>query len=67
MSTPEVYVGSQLLDFLKNGALFRLFETKKNSCHCPFKQRPHQARIYQDILKEKLGPRTYTVSDQKSE
>jgi hypothetical protein len=33
MRTPAVHVGSQLLDFLKNGAQFRLFENRED--HMP--------------------------------
>jgi hypothetical protein len=30
MRTPAVHVGSQLLDFLKNGTQFRLFENRED-------------------------------------
>jgi hypothetical protein len=44
------------LDFLK---------TEKKSCHCPFKQQPHQARILSGYSQEKTwAPHLYCVSSE---
>ncbi len=53
MRTPAVNVGSQLLDFLKTEPNLDFLKTEKNSCHCPFKQRPLQTRILSGYSQKK--------------
>jgi hypothetical protein len=68
MRTPAVHVGSQLLDFLKNGAQLRLFLKQRGShATVPLNNDPIRQGFYQGILKKKFGLLTYTASDQKRE
>jgi hypothetical protein len=68
MRTPAFHMGSQLLDFLKNGAQFRLFESREELMPLsPLNNDPITQGFYQAILKKKLRLRTYTASNQKCE
>jgi hypothetical protein len=53
MRTAAFQVRSQLLDFLKTEPNLDFLKTEKNTCHCPFKQQPHQARILSGYSQEK--------------
>ncbi len=63
MRTPAVHVGSQLLDYLKNGAQLRLF-WKQGGLHATFPLNidPIRQGFYQAILKKKVwAPHLYCV------